>query len=141
MPVAAGYLLAVACGPLGAWAAMQTGLALPGSACGASALLILLLAAPVLEESIFRGGLHAWLARRAPARLGCLSLANLVVAGVFGAMHAIHQQSSLMLLSAAPALMMGWVWELSGARLLAPVLLHAWYNLCIVVLSCYRSTV
>jgi membrane protease YdiL (CAAX protease family) len=130
------YAAAAACGPLGAWLMLQMGLGLRSAACAPSALLTLLIIAPIAEETVFRLGLHNWLATRLNAHVGCLSLANVLAAVVFGGMHALHQGSALLLLTAAPALVYGWMWELSRRRLMVPVLLHAWYNLCITLASC-----
>ncbi|MEI8029738.1 MAG: JDVT-CTERM system glutamic-type intramembrane protease [Comamonadaceae bacterium] len=130
------YSVAAACGPLGAWLLLQIGLGLRSAACAPGALLTLLVIAPIAEETVFRLGLHNWLAAKWNAQVGCLSLANVLVAIVFGSLHALHQGSALLLLTAAPALVFGWMWELSGRRLMVPVLLHAWYNLCIALASC-----
>jgi membrane protease YdiL (CAAX protease family) len=130
------YAAAAACGPLGACLMLQIGLGLRSAGCAPSALLTLLVVAPIAEETVFRLGLHNWLAAKLSARVGCLSLANVLVAVVFGSLHALHQGSALLLLTAAPALVFGWMWELSGRRLMVPVLLHAWYNLCIALASC-----
>ena len=85
---------------------------------------------------MFRFGVHSWFASNFRGGIGCLSLANVLVAIIFGTLHALHQGSILMLLTAVPALMFGWVWELSAGRLIVPILTHAWYNLCIVLASC-----
>jgi membrane protease YdiL (CAAX protease family) len=131
-----GYAAAVVGGPLGAWLIVQAGLGLGRAACAPTALLTLLVLAPIIEETVFRFGLHNWLAAKFDAQLGSLSLANVLVAGVFGSLHALHQGSAWMLLTAVPALVFGWMWELSGRRLIVPVLVHAWYNLCITLASC-----
>jgi membrane protease YdiL (CAAX protease family) len=130
------YGVAFACGPLGAWLTLRLGLGLHGATCAAGALLTLLVIAPVVEEIVFRRGLQNWLAARFSAHIGGLSLANGLVALTFGSLHALHQGSAWMLLTAAPALVLGWMFELSGRRLTVPVLLHAWYNLCITLASC-----
>jgi membrane protease YdiL (CAAX protease family) len=132
----ASYGVAFACGPLGAWMTLRLGLGLPSTACAPVALLTLLVIAPVVEEIVFRLGLQNWLAARSSTHIGGLSLANGLGALAFGSLHALHQGSAWMLLTAVPALVLGWVFELSGRRLTVPVLLHAWYNLCITLASC-----
>jgi membrane protease YdiL (CAAX protease family) len=136
MPKIAACAFLLGCGPFGAWLALQLGLGIGNARCGPFALLILLVIAPAAEETVFRFGLHRWLGGKLQARAGSLSLANVLVALLFGSLHAVHQGSPLMFLTAVPALILGWSWELSAGRLVVPVLLHAWYNLCIVVASC-----
>ena len=135
-PLFAAYGLAFACGPVGAWLALYIGIGLGATACTPPALLTLLLIAPIAEETVFRLGLHNWLLERLPTRWGALSLANVLVAVVFAALHALHQGSLGMLLTAAPALMLGWLWERSGRRLQVPIAAHAWFNLCLTLASC-----
>ena len=132
----AAYGLACICGPVGAWLALALGLGLGATACTPAALLTLLLIAPIAEETVFRLGLHNCLLDRFPTRWGALSLANAGVAVVFAALHALHQGSIGMLLTAAPALLLGWLWERSGRRLQVPIAAHAWFNLCLVLASC-----
>jgi hypothetical protein len=132
----AAYALAFACGPVGAWIALQIGLGLPTAACTPLPLLSLLLIAPIAEETVFRRGLQNWLLEKITLRFGPLSLANALVALIFGSLHALHQGSALMLVTVVPALVFGWLWELSGRRLLIPILFHAWYNLCVALASC-----
>lgn len=115
----------------------RIGLSLQSAACAPIGLLTLLVIAPIIEETVFRYGLQNWLNASFPTGVGCVSLANVMVALIFGAMHSLHQGSIWMLLTTVPALLFGWVWELSAGRLIVPVLLHAWYNLCIVLLSCH----
>ncbi len=131
-----GYALALVCGPVGAWLTLQIGLGLRATACTPSALLTLLVLAPVAEETVFRLGLHDWLLSKFQAQIGPVSLANVLVALIFGTVHALNHGSGLMLLSAVPALVFGWLWEASARRLIMPVSAHAWYNLCIVLASC-----
>jgi len=136
IPKLAAYVLAVGCGPVGAWLMMQTGLNLGNAACASTGLLTLLLVAPVAEEIVFRYGLQRWLAIKFTAKVSDLSLANVNTAIIFAMLHALHQRNALMLLTFVPSLFFGWVWELSAARLIVPILLHAWYNLCLVIASC-----
>jgi membrane protease YdiL (CAAX protease family) len=133
---AAPYVLILALGPFGAWAAIHLGLAVGSAACDARALAILLLLAPLAEEAVFRLGVQRWLQARLPSRTGYLSRANLLTAVLFGGLHALHQGAPLMALTLLPALVCGWVWEQSAQRLRYPVLVHCWYNLCLVLPSC-----
>jgi membrane protease YdiL (CAAX protease family) len=130
------YALALVGGPVGAWLALQIGLGLRDAACAPAALFTLLVLAPIAEETVFRFGLHRWLLGKSWAQPGGISLANVLVALIFGLLHALTHGSPLMLLTAAPALVVGWLWEASGQRLIVPVLVHAWYNLCITLASC-----
>ena len=132
-------LLAAAFGPPGAWLAQQAGLTLSGTACSTWGWATLLVISPVLEEFIFRAGLHAWLLRRWPQSIGPLSLSNTVVALLFAALHLWRHASLAILLTSLPALLIGWVWERSGQRLWLAVLLHAWFNACLVWLSCIQA--
>ena len=132
----AAYGLAGVCGPVGAWLALQIGIGLGATGRTPTALLTLLLIAPIAEETVFRLGLHNWLLTRLQTRWGALSLANVLVALLFAALHALHQDSIRMLLTAAPALLLGWLWERSGRRLQVPIVVHAWFNLCLVLASC-----
>jgi membrane protease YdiL (CAAX protease family) len=137
LPFATTLAVAVACGPIGAWIAWLAGLGLRDGGCSARAAVMLLVVAPALEEVVLRAGLHAWLSRQwSNHALGCFSLANVLVALVFAALHAMNQASLPILATAVPALLIGWAWEAGAGRLLVPVLLHAWYNLCLVVASC-----
>jgi membrane protease YdiL (CAAX protease family) len=77
----------------GAWLARDIGLGLPAKACGPTAMLSLLLLAPMLEEYLLRSGLHAWLLQRWPQRLGGLSLANALCAAVFAIGHALRARA------------------------------------------------
>ncbi len=105
----AAYGLVFACGPVGAWLALHSGIGLGAASCTPTALLTLLLIAPIAEETVFRLGLHNFLLNRFQMRWGALSLANALVAVVFSALHALHQGSIRMLLTAVPALLLGWL--------------------------------
>lgn len=92
---------------------------------------ILLVVSPVLEEWVFRRGLHdALRAGRRVAQIhfmhGWVSLTNLVVALTFSAFHAFSQ-GWLALGVIAPALVIGAVFERNG-RLKECILLHAGFN-------------
>jgi membrane protease YdiL (CAAX protease family) len=118
--------LIVALAPPVALGGMSAGL-LPRSP--AIPLWYLLLAAPLWEESFFRGILQQYLMGR-PA--GCrrfmgFSLANWTAGCCFSAVHlpfqGIHALGILL-----PALALGWLFERT-ARILPCVLLHGWFNL------------
>jgi membrane protease YdiL (CAAX protease family) len=92
----------------------------------------MLVAAPLLEEWVFRRGLHdALLAQPRLVQLrfigGWLSLTNCVVALTFSAFHAFSQGGWAVGVL-APALLIGWVYERQRS-LRECVLLHAGFNL------------
>lgn len=92
---------------------------------------ILLLLSPLLEEWVFRRGLHdallAWpRLARLPRIAGLLSVTNLVVALTFSGFHALSQ-GWLAVGVLVPALCIGWVFERNG-HLRECVLLHAAFN-------------
>jgi membrane protease YdiL (CAAX protease family) len=116
--------------------AIHLNIGLAGAKCQATGLLVLLLLAPLVEETVFRLGLQRWLQGRINARIGPLSLANLLSSVVFAGLHVLRHGAPLMALTMMPALVFGWAWENSGGRLRYPVLIHGWYNLCLVVPSC-----
>jgi membrane protease YdiL (CAAX protease family) len=72
-----------------------------------SRIAIMLLAAPILEEAIFRAGLQEWLLRRrVPA-----GWANVATAATFAAAHCVARGVELLSLAAfVPALALGWVY-------------------------------
>lgn len=113
--VAAGVLLAAA-----AW------LASPLAATGQDAqrIAVLLLLAPVLEETVFRAGVQEFLQRRWPLHswlpIGVTALA-------FGAAHALARADSVAFAVALPALLIGAVYRRTG-RLRHCILLHAAMN-------------
>ncbi len=88
-----------------------------------AALATTLLLAPLLEEVVFRLGLHAALLKR----LGPGWRANALVALAFGLAHALLRSPALGLGVLAPALAIGWVYE-RWRRLWPCVALHAAFN-------------
>ena len=95
-------------------------------------LLFAVLIYPLLEEIVFRGALQGLLmerlsGKRLPHWLGGLSLANLITSLVFAAMHLFNQSPLWAALIFIPSLVFGWAREATGG-LLAPVLLHMFYN-------------
>jgi len=95
-------------------------------------LLFAVLIYPLLEEIVFRGALQGFLmerlsGKRLPHWLGGLSLANLITSLVFAAMHLFNQSPLWAALIFIPSLVFGWAREATGG-LLAPVLLHMFYN-------------
>jgi membrane protease YdiL (CAAX protease family) len=132
----APYALILGLGPVGAWVATHIGMELNGTACHSTALLTLLLLAPAAEETVFRLGLQRWIDARLSMSAGPLSMSNLLTAVVFGSLHALHHGTPLMVLTMFPSLVCGWVWENNAKQLRYPVLVHAWYNLCLVISGC-----
>lgn len=85
--------------------------------------LVLLLAAPLLEEAVFRAGLHEALLRHG----GAAWLANGLTALAFGAAHVAARGDAAALAVVAPALAIGWVYS-RWRRLRWCVALHAAMN-------------
>ncbi|MES1926294.1 JDVT-CTERM system glutamic-type intramembrane protease [Salinisphaera sp. T31B1] len=104
---------------------------------GLQALWLMAGLMPVLEEVVFRFGLHDCLAARWSARVGPLTLANAITAVVFGMCHLWTHPPAWALATVLPALVFGWAYE-RHRRLAAPVLLHAGYNavyLCLLTVA------
>lgn len=105
------------------------------SICSVSAvpLFVLLLLAPLLEETVFRRGLHSWALQRrgrAVSRWWAWpSQVNWFVALLFAAAHLLRLPPLLALAVVVPALVVGQVYERTG-RLWPCVLAHAAFNLC-----------
>ena len=87
-----------------------------------------LVLAPVLEEVVFRGGLHAALLRRKsrPLLAGAGRI-NALVAAAFGLAHALTRSLVLGLAVLPMALVIGWVYERTG-RVRHCVWIHAGCN-------------
>ena len=96
---------------------------------GALDLLSLVLLQPFVEELIFRGWMQGYLLQSGwgRARLGVFTLANLLTAIVFSALHALSHTPAWALAVFLPALAFGHFRERSGC-IYAPLLLHAAYN-------------
>ena len=110
--------------PLAAAAVLMPALALAASGHRWQRLAMLLVLAPVLEESVFRAGLQEALLRRWH-RLPCL--ANAVTAAAFGLAHALVRADAGAFAVALPALLIGAVYQ-RGGRLRPCVALHAAMN-------------
>jgi membrane protease YdiL (CAAX protease family) len=113
--------------------------------------LLLLLIGPVIEELVFRWGLHRalrsrakrlwpaaatgkWvgrgLARESVNQLGVSLLPNLITAAAFVSLHAINGHRAWAMLF-FPALAIGLVYELTD-NWAACAALHAWFNSCAI---------
>lgn len=94
---------------------------------------MLLLLAPLLEETVFRRGVHAWALRRggkvAPRWWAWPSRVNVLVALLFAAAHLLRLPPLPALAVVLPALVVGHVYERTD-RLWPCVLAHAVFNLC-----------
>lgn len=84
---------------------------------------VLLIAAPLLEEAVFRAGVQEALLRRGRALL----LANVATALLFGAAHVAVRGDPAAFAVALPALAVGWVYQRTR-QLRWCVLLHAAMN-------------
>lgn len=132
-PLAAAALA----GPPGAVLAVMLARAggVDGAAPGrdAATLLLLLVVAPVLEETVFRAGLQSWLQRRAVGgrRVAGLDAAVLLTALAFAAAHLVHAPPLLAAMVFVPGLAIGEVYRRIG-RLRPVIVLHAWYNGCLL---------
>jgi uncharacterized protein len=97
-------------------------LVLWAAGCLPSALFTLVVAAPVLEEIVFRAGLQTQLMRR----FSMLS-ANVLTALAFAVVHVMVRPSVLSVLTFFPALMVGTLFQ-RQRRLLPCIALHAAFN-------------
>ncbi|MBU0621952.1 MAG: JDVT-CTERM system CAAX-type protease [Gammaproteobacteria bacterium] len=89
----------------------------------------------VLEEVIFRGGLQGWLLRRETMqhRAAGLSRANWITSSLFAFAHLWMHPAWLMPGYLGVSLVLGYFRE-RYQGILIPVLLHAWYNLALLLL-------
>lgn len=108
--------------PIAVAAVLLSALALAASGHGRLAMLLVL--APLLEETVFRAGLQEALLRRWQCRPG---LANAVTAVAFGLAHAAVRADAAAFAVALPALLIGAVYQRTG-RLRHCVVLHAAMN-------------
>ena len=135
----AGYCICVLSGPIGAWMSTLVEMDIGTDTCSPTGLILLILASPVLEEIIFRIGVHNYLSaalHSKPEPRPMLSLANLATSLLFGILHTVMHGSVIHMLTAIPALLIGWSWEASGNRITAPIFLHSWFNLCLILSCC-----
>jgi membrane protease YdiL (CAAX protease family) len=139
-PARRWMLLAVPIGPLGVfflWMLDAGGaLAVPTAQASLRTAFLLLWAAPVLEELAFRGALRD-LCRAAMGKLSWrdnspLTLPNLLTSIAFAACHLAHQPPLLAASLLVPSLLLGRVREITHS-LLPCILLHAWFNLCFLM--------
>jgi membrane protease YdiL (CAAX protease family) len=133
-------LLVGLAGPLGVaalWLLQASGaLAIPATPVSLRSAVLLLVAAPVLEELAFRGALQD-LCRRALAALGRpdpqpWSHTNLLTSIAFAVCHLSHHPPLLAASLLLPSLLLGRTWGVTGA-LLPCIVLHAWFNLCFLL--------
>lgn len=133
MPIAVWWTCAVGA-PVVAWFVAKAGYGI--AIASAWPDLAVLALASVLEEIVFRGGLQPLLRRWRPlAATQPVSGANLLTSVVFAAFH-LWQHPALAALGVLPvSLLLGWVYERGGERLLPPVLLHLYFNAALVASS------
>lgn len=82
---------------------------------------------PVIEEIVFRLGLHDALAARLHRRIGVFTLANVATAACFALAHLLRHPPAWALATFVPGVVFGALWERHG-RLIVPVTVHAFYN-------------
>jgi membrane protease YdiL (CAAX protease family) len=90
-------------------------------------LAVLLLAAPVLEETVFRAGLQETLLRHLSPGTAGAAAANALTALVFMAAHLALRPGLLSALTAVPALALGALYQ-RRRRLVPCIALHALFN-------------
>jgi membrane protease YdiL (CAAX protease family) len=114
-----------ACGSLGAlvWLLGHT----PAVTAPASVVWLLVVIAPVLEETVFRAGLHESLLRTLGQRAERLVIANVLTALLFAAAHVINRGDALSLLTFFPALLIGAAYQ-RHRRLLPCIAMHGFFN-------------
>lgn len=110
--------------PLAASGVLMSAMVLAASGHGSQRLAMLLVLAPLLEETVFRAGLQEALLRRWHA---LPHAANAVTAAAFGVAHAIVRSDAAAFGVALPALLIGAVYQRTG-RLRLCVALHAAMN-------------
>lgn len=99
----------------------------------AAALFWFVLAAPVIEEILFRGGLQEWMLRRDARAFGPLNRANILASLVFASCHLIGHAPAWAAAMFLPSLLFGLFYE-RARRLGAPIVVHALYNACFLAL-------
>ena len=132
----AWFWLAFLAGPL-AWVLMVgLGVARQDGWPDARLLLVIVVAAPILEELVFRGALQAWLFDQPWMRGfigGGFSFANVVTSVLFAGFHAISQPPLWAMSVFIPSLVFGWARDRTQS-VWPGMVLHAWYNLGFVLL-------
>ena len=130
------FLLALAAGPAGAivWTWLLGEAAGDPAVWGAWVLVLMLLIAPVVEELAFRGLIQGLLLRPRWGRwrAGPLSVANILTTLAFAASHWPRGGALLAAGVMLPGLVFGYFRERHDG-LWSPILLHAWYNLSLVL--------
>lgn len=96
-------------------------------------MLMMVVVWPVIEEIVFRAGVQESLAQWSSSRLGLFTLANIVTATLFCLLHLWRHPPAWALATFFPALVFGLFYE-RHRTLLAPIGLHALYNLAYLVL-------
>jgi membrane protease YdiL (CAAX protease family) len=91
------------------------------------AWVVLLVVAPVLEETVFRAGLQETLLRRLARQRGGALAANVGTALAFAAAHMVLHPGVLAALTLLPALLVGAVYQ-RGRRLAPCIAVHATFN-------------
>ena len=125
------FWLALMAGPV-VWVLLWL-IGLPTDQQGASVStwLYVVLAYPILEEIVFRGGLQSALLKRDALRrtLGTvpLTLANLITTVIFAAFHLLNQPPLWAALVIAPSLVFGWMRERHDS-VIPSIVLHIFYN-------------
>ena len=92
------------------------------------AFVLLIAVYPVLEELVFRGLIQEGISRYFSQRWGVLSLANLLTSILFAIAHVLYHGVLWALLVVFPSLIFGYSKE-RYRHLIAPSILHLWYNL------------
>ena len=110
--------------PLAAAGVVLSALALAAAGHGLPRMVMLLVLAPLLEETVFRAGLQEALLRRWHRASW---LANVATAAAFGLAHALVRSDSAAFAVAVPALLIGALYQRTG-RLRYCVVLHAAMN-------------
>lgn len=100
---------------------------------GARIALVMLVAAPILEETVFRAGIQDGIACRLRVRLGPLSAANGLTALLFWLAHTWQHASLWAAATVLPSLVFGYFYE-RYRHLAAPVMLHVAYNAAFIML-------
>jgi membrane protease YdiL (CAAX protease family) len=128
--------LALAAGPLGALvlALLNEG-GWPGRPPPVSlqAAILMIVAAPVLEELAFRGAVtdlvQALLKRLAIADTSTLTRTNVITSLAFAACHLPYQPIGMAAAVLLPSLLLGKVREVTGS-VVPCMVIHAWFNAC-----------
>ncbi len=90
-------------------------------------VVLLLAIAPVVEEIVFRAGLHEWLLRAWVTKGALAPIANALTALAFAGFHFAAHADLLAALTVVPALVIGVVYQ-RHRQLLPCIALHAFFN-------------